>query len=254
MSDPAEDLPADREGLRHLVATACRILGRTGVAREITGHVSVRVPGTDEVLIRCRTDDEAGLARTTVDAVRTVDLDTGALLEPGPVTVAVPVELPIHLAVLRARPDVAAVVHTHPKFCVLCGIAGVELRPVYGAYDHHATLLVERGLPILDDSRLVRDDDAATRLVAALGDAPACLMRGHGVTVVGASVEQATLRAVRLEHLAEMTWLLHGAGYNGRLPDDELEAFVPAKDQPVLPKGESWAWNHYSDGAWPPAG
>ena len=39
--------------LRAKVATACRILGHTGVAREITGHVSVRIPGRPgEILVR----------------------------------------------------------------------------------------------------------------------------------------------------------------------------------------------------------
>jgi ribulose-5-phosphate 4-epimerase/fuculose-1-phosphate aldolase len=230
--------------LRATIATACRILGVTGLAREITGHVSARLPGRDDaMLIRCRVDGEAGLAATGPDAVRVVDMATGAVSGPG---ADAPVELPIHTAVLRARADVAAVVHVHPRACVLCGLAGVPLRPLYGAYDHHATLLVENELPMFDSSLLVRDDDTALSLVAVLGDAPAVLMRGHGVTVVGASVEQAVLRAVRLEHLAEMTWELHCAGVHTQLPDDELRAFVPARDRPVLPRGERWAWNHYA--------
>src|SRR5690606_31613502 len=114
----------------------------TGVAREITGHVSARLPGRpDEILLRCRTDAEAGLAATSLDAIRVVDLSTGAVDDPD--VAEPPVELPIHRAVLRARADAAAVVHTHPKFCVLCGLAGVALRPIYGAYDHHATLLAD---------------------------------------------------------------------------------------------------------------
>jgi len=231
--------------LRDKVATACRILGHTGVAREITGHVSVRVPGRPrEILVRCRTESEAGLEATDVDAIRTVDLFTGTVDDPD--AADVPLELPIHTGVLRAREDVVAVVHVHPRFCVLCGIAGVPLRPVYGAYDHHASLLVEDGVPVFESSVLVRDEPTAAALVAALGAAPVCLMRGHGITVVGASVEQATLRALRLEHLAEMTWDLHRAGYEGRLPAEEMEAFVSARSQPVLPKGERWAWNYYA--------
>jgi ribulose-5-phosphate 4-epimerase/fuculose-1-phosphate aldolase len=244
--------PGDRglDDLRDTVATACRILGRTGVAREITGHVSARIPGRPhEMLLRCRTEAESGLAATTVEAIRTVDLRTGAVDDP--TQADVPVELPIPAAVLAARPDVAAVVHVHPKHCLLCGIAGVPLRPIYGAYDHHASLLVEDGLPVLETSVLIRDDTTAAALVAALGSAGACLMRGHGITVVGASVEQATLRTLRLEHLAEITWQLHLAGYTGALPAEELAAFASARSQPVLPKGERWAWNHYAADARP---
>ena len=38
----------DVEHLRYQVATACRILGMLGLVRESTGHVSARIPGTDE--------------------------------------------------------------------------------------------------------------------------------------------------------------------------------------------------------------
>jgi 3,4-dihydroxyphthalate decarboxylase len=233
------------EELRATVAKACRILGHAGVTREITGHISARLPDVpDQALVRCRTADEAGLEATTIEAVRSVDLTSGEVDDPE--TAAPPVELPIHLAILRARPDVSAVVHVHPRFCVLCGIAGVPLRPIYGAYEHHGTLLVKDGVPVFDSSVLVRDDETADRLVATLGSASACQMRGHGITVVGASVEQATLRAVRLEHLAEMTWRLHQHGIDAGLPADELASFAAAESNPVLPRGERWAWNYYA--------
>lgn len=245
MSSTAPSAHPGIDDLRAVVATACRILGRTGVAREITGHVSARIPDRPgEFLLRCRTDDEAGLEATEPAAIRIVDLETGAIDDPS--AAELPVELPIHRAILRARPDVAAVVHTHPKYCVLCGLADVPLRPIYGAYDHHATLLVDEGVPVYDRSVLIRDDTTAGELVAALGASSACLMRGHGITVVGATVEQATLRAVRLEHLAEMTWELHRSGVTVELPAEELAAFAAARAQPVLPRGERWAWNYYA--------
>ena len=47
--------------LRYKVATASRILGMLGLVRESTGHVSARIPGTDEMWVRCRGGDEQGL-------------------------------------------------------------------------------------------------------------------------------------------------------------------------------------------------
>ena len=230
--------------IREKVALACRILGHTGVAREITGHVSARIPGRPgEIVIRCRTDDEAGLAATRLESIRVVDVATGVVDDPQ--VADPPVELPIHTAILHARADVSAVVHVHPKFCVLCGLAGIPLRPIFGAYDHHATVLVEGGVPVFDNSLLVRDESAGRALATAMGSSPACLMRGHGITVVGATVEQATLRAVRLEHLAEMTWALRTNGFVPTMPPEELAAFAATRTEPVLPKGERWAWNHY---------
>jgi ribulose-5-phosphate 4-epimerase/fuculose-1-phosphate aldolase len=233
------------DALRETVATACRILGHTGVAREITGHVSARVPGAShEIVIRCRTADEAGLATTTVNAVRIVSITTGEVDDPS--IADPPIELPIHSAVLGARPEVGAVVHVHPKYCVLCGLAGIPLRPIFGAYEHHATVMADEGVPVFDNSMLVRDAASAHALVAAMGSSPVCLMRGHGITVVGATVEQATLRAVRLEHLAEMTWHLRSNGFDPTMPDSELAVFRATRERPVLDRGERWAWNHYA--------
>ena len=47
MADRADDL-------RFKVATSSRILGMQGLVRESTGHVSARIPGKDEMWIRCR--------------------------------------------------------------------------------------------------------------------------------------------------------------------------------------------------------
>src|SRR5262249_20887483 len=51
--------------LRAKVALACRILAVAGLVKEITGHVSARISGADEMLIRCRGEDEYGLRWTS---------------------------------------------------------------------------------------------------------------------------------------------------------------------------------------------
>ena len=102
MADPLDELARD-------VALACRILARQGLVREIIGHVSARIPGTDEMFIRCRGEDEYGLAFTSEEQIRRVDFDgQGGGLGERHVT---PLELPIHGETYRARPDVGAVVH-----------------------------------------------------------------------------------------------------------------------------------------------
>jgi len=46
---------------------------------------------------------------------------------------------------------------------------------------------------------LIRDHDLGHSLAMALGNSPIALMRGHGVTVVGASLQEALFRAVYTE-------------------------------------------------------
>lgn len=103
---------------RATVAQACRILAMEGLVEGVLGHVSVRT-GENRMLIRCRGGDERGLMFTDERDVRQTDLD-GALTGAAE-GYAVPNELPIHGEVLRARPEVNAVVHAHP-----CG--GAALR------------------------------------------------------------------------------------------------------------------------------
>src|SRR5207344_2628750 len=92
------------EKLKDHVARSCRILGMTGLVKEITGHVSVRIPNSEDMLIRCRGDNEFGVRFTTPDQVRRVALNgTDADLDNG--TYALPLELPIHGRMLQDRPE-----------------------------------------------------------------------------------------------------------------------------------------------------
>jgi hypothetical protein len=45
------------------------------------------------------------------------------------------------------RPRAGAVVHAHPRAVLACGIAGLELRPVFGAYNIPAMRLAADGIP-----------------------------------------------------------------------------------------------------------
>src|SRR4051812_28978313 len=63
------------EELRSKVALSCRILALTGLMRDTLGHVSVRIPDSDEMFIRCRGEVESGLLFTTLDDIRRVNFE-----------------------------------------------------------------------------------------------------------------------------------------------------------------------------------
>lgn len=212
--------------------------------RDITGHVSARIPGTDEMLIRCRGEDEYGLAFTSEGQVRRLDFDgRGAGLGAGHVA---PLELPIHGEVYKARPEVGAVVHAHPTAALLCGLAGVELRPVFGAYDPYAMEVAAAGVPVFLKPVLIDGPEIAAELLASLGTGNVCLMRGHGITVLGETVERATIRALNLEALARVAWELARGGQT--VPDLTSEEIVSFRRGPggIIPGGEQWLWRHYA--------
>jgi ribulose-5-phosphate 4-epimerase/fuculose-1-phosphate aldolase len=187
--------------LRTTVATACRILAQQGMAADVLGHVSVRLDA-DRILLRCRGPQDRGLLFTVADDIREVDLDGRGDLDGG---YAVPNEFHIHTELFRARPDVAAVVHAHPRDVMIADLAGVELRQVFGAYNIPASRLANDAVPVYPRSVLIRTPELGRAVAAAVGDAGVCILRGHGVVTVGDTVEHATLRALDLAELSRIS-------------------------------------------------
>jgi ribulose-5-phosphate 4-epimerase/fuculose-1-phosphate aldolase len=214
------DLPA----LRERAALACRVLAVEGLADGVLGHVSVRV-GPDRMLIRCRGTGERGLLLTEPADIRLTSF-AGEPLEDF-TGYAVANELPLHGETLRARPEVNAVVHVHPRAVLLCGLAGLTLRPVFGAYNIPALRMALEGVPTYPRSVLVRTPELAAQMLAAMGPARVCVLRGHGITVTGETLEQAVVRAVDLNALAEVTLATATLGVT---PPE-----VPAEDLAELP-------------------
>ena len=68
------------------------------------------------------------------------------------------------------------------------------------------------GLPLYDRSILIRTPALGQELVAAMGTAPVCLMRGHGITTAANSIEEAALHAIHLNDLATMNYRAHVLG------------------------------------------
>lgn len=191
-------------GLRRKVATACRILANAGLAEDVLGHVSARV-GPRRMLVRCRGPLEEGLLFTLERDVHPVDLSGGGDLPGG---WSVPNELPIHAEILRARPEVDAVVHCHPPSVLVAGVEELPLRPVFGAYHIPAARLALEGVPVYPRAVLVRRPVLGRELVAAMGPAVVCVLRGHGIVTVGSgpyAVEQAVVRALALDVLARVS-------------------------------------------------
>jgi len=55
---------------------------------------------------------------------------------------------------------------------------------------------------------VIRNKNLAAQLLRTLGSKSACIMRGHGITTVGRTAQEAALRALRPEELAALCWEL----------------------------------------------
>jgi ribulose-5-phosphate 4-epimerase/fuculose-1-phosphate aldolase len=225
--------------LRREVAIACRILAHAGLAEDILGHVSVRVD-ENTILVRARGPAEAGLLFTTPDDVIACSLDTGAAITKN-VNVP-PNELPIHVACYRRNPGVGAVVHAHPPAVIAADLAGVALVPMIGAYNIPAARLAADGIATYPRSVLINTDELGQEMAAAMNGKPVCVLRGHGITVTGTTLEQALARTLAVDALARMV---------GRVValDGSVEP-IPAADLAQLPDlgaafNDQLIWRHH---------
>jgi L-fuculose-phosphate aldolase len=182
-------MPSELQTLKTKLVQGCRILAMEGQGDFIWGHVTARMPDQPERILM--KPHMMGLNDITADDVITVDIDgnkiEGKGLRHG--------EVFIHTEVMRARPDVLCVVHTHPHDCIVFGSLGKKLQPI----GHYGALFCD-ALPVFDKTSNLIVTPALGRAVAAeLGDKHVLLLRNHGIVETGRTVEEAVMRALLLD-------------------------------------------------------
>jgi len=205
--------------LREKIVLSCRMIGSRGVSTGSFGHVSARVPGFDDrIFIKSKGPDEEALEFTTDRDIITLDL-SGRVLD-APSGLQAPAETAMHLAIYRARPEINSVIHSHPLWVVVLTACDKPLAGMYGAFDGDAALrLLEEGVPTFHGSQTITDDTMASEFLSVMGNRRACLLRGHGMTVAGASVEDATATSLTVYELSYMNYLAYSIGVPSGVPD-----------------------------------
>lgn len=189
---------ADAVLVAKLVA-ANRILARHGVVDGF-GHVSVRSPASPDSYLLSRS-----LAPASVTAGDVMRFDFDGNAQDGDARTPY-LERFIHGEIYRARADVQAVVHNHSPSVIPFGATRKPLRPIYhmSAFIGTASAFFEIRETDGHSDMLVRDRPLGAALARALGAQSVVLMRGHGCTVVGTSIEQVVYRAIYTEMNAKL--------------------------------------------------
>ena len=150
-------------------------------------------------------------------------------------------EIALHLAVYRARPDAAWVVHAHPAHATAWAVAGESF------WD--APFLAEAVVSLGDSIPFVAyslPGTSTSGLEAAIGRADAVLLGNHGVLTIGPDAETALLRMELVEHLARIAALARPLGGARPLPAADVATLLearrkaglgPANDAAVSPTG-----------------
>ena len=222
---------------RDVLARANRIIANEGVL-DAFGHVSMRHP-TDSgryLLSRSRAPE-----LVQPDDILEFTLDSQPVK---PTDVRLYGERVIHGGIYQARPDVNAVCHHHaPSILPFC-ISGMDLKPVY----HLGATLGEK-VPFWD----ARDDFGDTNLIVAkpeegaslaraLGENWIVLMRRHGATVAGVSLEELTFRTIYTARNAALQIQAHTLGLVSplNLAETRLAGEYNLRPGPVMRAWEYW--------------
>ena len=223
--------PPDPALTRKLVY-ANRILYAQGIVDGL-GHVSVRHESAPGVfLLSCNRAPAMVMPHDIV----CYDLDGDAV---STTTERPYLERFIHSEIYRARPDVIAVVHSHSPSVIPFGVTGNRLRPIFhmagflGSGSSHFEIRDEAGTTDM----LIRNSALGQSLARSLGDCTCVLMRGHGSTVVGGSIEQVVYRAIYAEVNAKLQVQALGMGEVNFLTPEEADLAAAANDTQI---GRSW--------------
>ncbi|MEQ1885501.1 MAG: class II aldolase/adducin family protein [Bryobacteraceae bacterium] len=190
---------AEVQVMKEKVALATRMMTREGIVAS-SGHISMRIPGTDRVLV-----GPADVSRGIVSAedVVTVDLNSNQLDGKR----RKPSETEIHTGIYRARPDVMAVVHTHPVYSVAFTVTGKPILPV----TMHGAIFAD-GVPVYDSVGHIDNKQRGDGLAETLGPRRAAMIKMHGAAITGKSLEEAFVAALQLEENAQVQSVAESMG------------------------------------------
>jgi L-fuculose-phosphate aldolase len=189
------------DALRETLTNAGRVLASEGQGDYVAGHISVRLPNAPERFFMKPAG--IGLEEMTNDNIITVDID-GKKVDG---TMSRHNEVFIHTEVLRARPEITAVIHTHPPHAVAFSSLGRPLLPV----GNDAVTFID--LPIFSETTDLIITKARGEAVArCLGERPALILRNHGIVAAGRSIEEAVWVALKLEKACRVQMLAEAAG------------------------------------------
>ena len=175
---------------------------RRGLVSGTGGNMSVRIPGTDEVLI---TPTGISLEEITPEINLLMNLD-GAVLE-NPCGLKSSKETGFHLAAYRLRPDVGAVAHLHPPYATTYSN---KLRPLPMVTVSARGVLKE--VPCIE-SAPAGSQELAGFVQQGLKQYPAAkviLMREHGTLALGADLANAYYLTDLAEDTAKIAFIEGG--------------------------------------------
>ena len=192
-------------------ARAHRILELEGHGDMSMGHISYRDPFGRGLWLK-----RGNLALSEVAGDDFVLIDFDGNMKEG--TGLRHLEWPLHAEIMRARPDVNFVGHSHAHYSTVLGATDSELGP----YNNHGVWFADHGVPRFSDtSQIVTTVDLGVEVAKQLGDAEAIFLKNHGIAFVGDDVTEMMLAGIFLEWASKFQLDLMSSGATFQVPDHE---------------------------------
>jgi len=198
--------------LREQVALGCRILALEDQGDFVWGHVSARDAEGRGIWMKAAT---YGFEEIGPDQVLLVSWDGEVLEGDG----RRHIEYPIHTELMRARPDVNCVVHTHAPWSVAFASTHEPLRPI----SHEPTLFVPPDVArFTKTGDLITTPELGSDVAGTVGERNAAFMLHHGIVTCGPDVVGGVMAAVLLERACRTNLrALAGGGPKSWSSDEE---------------------------------
>ena len=205
------DRADDEDAARSALVAAARRLDDLGLNHNASGNASVRV-GTGLLV----TPSGLPASEMTPDDMVLLD-DSGNPVHGGqrrPTS-----EWQLHLEVLRRRPDIDAIAHTHSPEATAAATVGMPLPAI-----HYVAARFGGNALACAPYATYGTDALATLVADTLGsERAACLMANHGAIALGADLDSAVALALDVEWFCGVVRRSRQHGEPAVLPDDEIE-------------------------------
>lgn len=190
------------------LADCIRMLEQSDII-DYNGHASIRA-GRNRMFINIGSCERSQL---TADDICTIDFDGNVIEGNG----KPPLEFHLHAGIYKARPDINAVVHAHPKWSTFLSMTGTRYLPVFA----QGSLVYP--LKVLDTPNSINSPEMAKRLTDLLGASPAALMKSHGAVAVGKNIVEAFVLINYLEENAYRQYMAMQIGKPYAFSQEEMD-------------------------------
>jgi L-fuculose-phosphate aldolase len=196
--------------LRAEIVARARELDASGLNRGSSGNLSAR--DGDAMLI---TPSAVPYGALEPDMIARMPLEGDYGAWEGPRKPST--EWRFHLDLMRARPELQAIVHTHAPFSTILAIARKPIPAI------HYMMAAFGGPDIrIADYACYGTAELSTAVVAAMEGRAGCLMANHGMLTAGPNLTRATWLAFELEALAHQYYHVLAIGGGHVLTEADL--------------------------------